>query len=99
MQPEETFPSPSPAPARARVPRPGHPADAGTPIYDALVHSWKEQGRQLPRPRPRPGNGFPGGTHQEPLRSQTGTWVGMRVGTRVRTSNWQPGTAAPDHSP
>jgi hypothetical protein len=36
-------------PAWQSVPPPPYAADSGTPVFDALVRAWRQQGRQLPR--------------------------------------------------
>ncbi|MCY0921529.1 MULTISPECIES: hypothetical protein [unclassified Streptomyces] len=40
-----------PAPWPGLSPRTGeHARPSGTPIYDAVVRQWREQGREIPRP-------------------------------------------------
>ncbi|MFD3515502.1 hypothetical protein [Streptomyces sp. NPDC058657] len=48
--------------------------DTGTPIYDALARSWREQGRQLPRPADSY-SGWAARPEQSPRRPATGRVV------------------------
>ncbi|MFF0745462.1 hypothetical protein ACFYVL_34190 [Streptomyces sp. NPDC004111] len=96
MPPEETFPRPALPPVWTRVPLPPRAADSGTPIYDALARSWREQGRELPRPTGGiTARGYPELPHPRAgVRPQAPIW---RTDTDVHESGWGtgPGTGEP----
>jgi hypothetical protein len=48
---QRTAALPRPGSGWTRVSPPAHGPVTATPIYDALVRTWQQQGRQIPRPQ------------------------------------------------